>query len=788
VHQLKDGHVSHERARLSQITTVGIRHPRAVLATWLILVAALAVAGARVSEQLHRTNPVVTGSSSGRETTRSSALFGASNGTLIALLEGSRSALDAGGPRVVSALERIPHVRAVSPWTPGSAPALRPRPGKAIVLLSVTGGLDQASKQTVPSVRAALEKSAPRSIAHHLTGYADVTSGIARDSLQALQRAEFLAAPALLVILLLVFGSPVAAGVPLFLGLSSILAGRGVLAGVNASVMPLDSVALELASMFGLALGVDYSLLLVSRFREELDRGLDTREAAIAAVGTAGRTVIVAGGALALAMVVGYLVAPAQVLASGSAGGLVGVLLSMLGALTVLPALLVLLGPRMNRWRFARRDFAGSWGTLAWRAIRRPGVVTIIVLVPLVALATQAGAVTLRPPGTESLTPHSAERVDEEAISRSIGPGWGAPYDILVSSQGRRPVTDPHLLAAMVRWQQQLERDPAVAAVFGPASLLDALNLPPHGDHPQPSAARVLASLRSLPAAQRSAIGLVLNLTRGGTGMLTAVIGRDAPDSGRSADRLREQIERGAAGFPRLAGVEVSVGGPGATLQDFTTTSEQRLPLLILVLAIVTFVILVVLLRSIPIAAITVLLNVLTVCVALGVLELLFQRSHVLGSTGPLDAIITPAMIAVSFGLAIDYEVFLLGRLREVYLATGDTDAAIRAGLSRTAGLITGAALVMSAVFLAFASADIANLREFGVGLTIAVLLDATVVRLILLPAMIRLLGRHAWWMPAWLKRPPARRSGPTGTGRPLRTLAGELDGPVVALKPGDVA
>jgi RND superfamily putative drug exporter len=260
-----------------------------------------------------------------------------------------------------------------------------------------------------------------------------------------------------------------------------------------------------------------------------------------------------------------------------------------------------------------------------------------------------------------------------------------------------------------------------------------------------------LAAMDGAPAQQRTGAALAIALDRGGTAARLVVIGADTSTS--SGDPLRARLERDAARLSPETGMQVAVGGPAATLQDFDGATTGKLPLLVLVLVLVTYLVLVPILRSVLLPALAVLLNVLTVAAAFGVLTLGFQGSAPLGGPGFIDAMMVMGIFSVVFGLSIDYEVFLLARMREGWDLHRDTDAAIRHGLHRTAAVITGAALIMTGVFIAFAAADIISLREYGIGLTIAVVLDATLVRLVLLPAAIRLLGRRAWWMPRWLDR-----------------------------------
>jgi putative drug exporter of the RND superfamily len=750
------------------VVELAVRRPRLVVGIWIAVVAALGLAGLHVESRLHLTDPAVPGSASARTQDVVAEQFG-DESALVAELGGPPATLRASGPRIARALARIPHVSVVSPWLPGASRALRPDPSRAVLVLGVGRSFERVAQDTVPLIRATLQRAAPPAIEHHLTGYADIAGGIEHQTFAALKTAELIAAPLLFLILLLVFRSPVAAAVPLCLGLSSVAAGRGLLTGLNAGVLPLDAAALSLASMFGLALGVDYSLLLVSRFREQLAAGEAPADAARRAAETAGRTILVAGLALAIGMAAGYFVAPNRLLSSGNVGGLVAVLVSVAGAIAALPALLTLLGDRVDRHRFGagwgrRVDLAG----LAWRAASRPLLASALVLLALLGLCSQVVGLRVAPPSDGSLAGGSAQRADLRAVGTRLGDGWLTPYEVIVRAR-HGLVTDPRILAAAAAWQARLERDPAVAAAMGPQAIYGGKG-PPSRQAPFATEAKInLGLLRAAPPPERGAASIALNLDRGGTALRMEVVERSGfgpalsgDDAAVPGDPLRRRLSAQAHALEARTGAEVFVGGPAAELQDFTGTSQDRLPLLVLVLSICTFLILLVAIRSLAVALVAVALNVLTVGAALGVLVFGFQRTGLLATAGPLDAIIAPAVIAIAFGLAIDYEVFLLARVREEMAIAGDADLGLREALARTAGIITGAALIMCGVFVAFATASIVNLREYGVGLTVAVLIDATIVRLVLLPAAIRLLGPRAWWIPAWLDRlighrPPGR-------------------------------
>lgn len=744
---------------MKQIVDFAVRRPRLVVVAWVAVVAALGLAGLHIEDQLNLTNPTVPGSPSARTQAIVAEQFG-DESALVAELGGPPRLLRASGPRIARTLARIPHVSVVSPWVAGTSPALRPSSSRAILVLSVRRPFEQVAQDIAPVIRETLDRTAPPRIEHHVTGYADIAGGIERQTFDALRTAELIAGPLLFLILLFVFRSPIAAAVPLCLGLSSVATARGLLAGLNAGALPLDAAALSLASMFGLALGVDYSLLLVSRFREQLASGEAPAQAARRSAETAGRTILVAGLALAIGMTAGYFVAPNRLLSSGNIGGLAAVLVSVAGAIAAVPALLTLLGERVNRYGFgAGRGGRGGLAELAWRAVSRPIVASGLVLLVLLVLCIPVVGLKVAPPSDGSLARGSSQLADLRAIGTRLGSGWITPYEVVVRSR-HGLVTDPRILSAAADWQGRLERDPAVAAAMGPQSIYGGQG-PPSRQASFASEAEInLELLRAAPPPERAAAAIALNLDRGGTALRMEVVKRSGFSPLLSGDKaaipgdpLRRRLIAQGRRLEARTDTDVFVGGPATDLQDFTSTSQDRLPLLIGVLSMVTFLILLVAIRSLAVALIAVALNILTVGAALGLLVLGFQRTGLLADAGPLDAIIVPAVIAIAFGLAIDYEVFLLARVREEMAITGDPDSGLRRALARTAGIITGAAAIMCGIFIAFATASIVNLREYGVGLAVAVLIDATIVRLVLLPATIRLLGARAWWIPSWLDR-----------------------------------
>ncbi len=1073
---------------------------RLVLGAWVLAVTALGLLGSGIAARLSPSSLLVPGTPSARAHAILDRQFGSSV-PLTVLLQGPPAAIDRQGPGLVTALRREGRVEVMSPWEGGGgSPILRPHPRAALIVARFERSQSEAISVVVPSVQRLVGKYVRPPLHAYVGGVAAIAAAIQKDALAATQQAELLVMPILLIVLLLVFRTPVAAAIPLLMGAATVIAGRGLL-WLSTYLMTINSLAVAIASMMGLALGVDYALLTVSRFRQERAAGAEVDVAISIATRAAGRTIVFAGGTLALAMLTAALVAPGDLLGSVAAGVVISALLSVLLAISLLPALLRALAPYLERWRLPSPGRGEGLIGLAGGLIARPWIAIPLIVAPMLALAAPANALKMGPPDPRQLPPSDPTRQGFEALRRAIGPGWAAPI-VVVATARQGVISDPGRLQAISRWQGRVAREPGVSAVIGPASLraaegslqsarrayksaparlagaqrgiaslrsglrgasdgvrqlrgglgaaasgaakiaaktrraqggalhleaglgrasagarrfsaglrralrgaralthaqqrlgsgaarvargvrqldntlqgslaqlralserlqrwviwirslrvpteiaaqrlergmgeLDAMTVgrsdpryarlvrtiaeasalvgaparaaPGQGEPALPAGvassvagaiveiqeqlARKVGSLASLPdqvnrlakgvgrlhsgaekvalGARRSEagdhkLGLALGrLARGaqrldrglkgardggaqladglgaiasGAGSLSGELhggqarskklatglnkpegslhnyalllhgyGRDygrlnartpgAIDSGYlmltaldgTVPAVREQITQAvnlegggqsarmlivpAAGpsaastvalTHRLAGqlpalahasaTRVAIGEGAQSLADYADATVARIPWLVLSLSLVALVMLVLVVRSLALPVVAVALNLLTIAAAFGALQLFFGLNLLVGPRY-IDAISAAGVLTIMFVLSIDYEVFLLTRMREAWLASHDYAQAIEYGLRNTAGVITGAAAIMSSVFLAFATANIASLQQFGAGLTVAVVLDATLIRLVLLPAIMRALGPYAWWMPAWLER-----------------------------------
>ncbi len=1072
------------------------RRAWATLAVSGLLFVVLAAIGTGVEGRLNPTSLGVPGTPSSKGNDLLQEHFGDSAPFAI-LLQGPAKAIDRQGPELIRELRRDPKVTTLSPWDRGVVAPLRPQPDRALILADFHVDTKTAVNDTVPELEEVLEREIHAPVRATQSGFATISRAIQDESISASERGELIALPFLLVILLLVFRSPIAAAIPLAFGAVTVVASRGILY-LATGWFDVDAFALAVCTMMGLALGVDYALLMVSRFREELAAGSEPADAARRTRRTAGRTTIFAGSTLLLSMLVAMFILPGSLLVSLAGTLIMVVILSVAVATVVGPALLTLIGANVDRWRIGKPAGGRSrLMTFVNAALRRPAPIAALIGAVLLILAAPAVGLKTGPPSPEELAENAPAREAAEQIDRTIGPGWDAPFQVVaVNEEG--PITDANSMDALGAFQKKMAALPGVQVVIGPdqvtkrveplqelgtaalaaegnigavkqfgrlghqlgtaaggvAQLRDgiseasagagllalgsdragagaqqiatglsratagsvravgaleefakgskrlaeaegtaviaalqikltirgslvpnlrdnalrrsqalerALSADANTKLPQlvapakeaeaqlkaalaqlqgmtvgqtdPNYAAALEAVRRATAAvtgtdpttgapyapeyaglpvelealqarlledtdeantivaflkselvllkrlsngaekleeglreihtagnklaggaaklSRASNQLGTGLARLSTGAVALVSGIDQLGGGaeslqsglaegaeetaplgsglqeasvrvldgkarinRQARRVREQspglfnsgyfvlsavdgappraraaagetidlnsgqaasvlviskytfnsdgsialnekLNHEAAQLGEQADLVTGVGGGAATLNDYGTITTERIPFVIAAIALVTFLVLVLVLRAIPLAAIAVGLNLLTVGVAFGILTLLFHvpDGWPLGGHSYVETVGAMMIFAVVFGLSIDYAVFLLSRMREHYDREADTAAAVQFGLAKTAAVITGAAAIMMAVFIAFAGSSIATVSQLGVGLTVAVILDATVVRIVLLPALMLLIGDRVWWLPRPLAR-----------------------------------
>jgi RND superfamily putative drug exporter len=652
---------------------------------------------------------------------------------------------------LLAALGRQPFVRGLVsyPSTGDSTFLGRDRRSTfVIVALDISSG-DTAGTLVPPvrqAVRAALAR-APNGVAYQarVTGRApldlDVRTVVTNDS----TRGEQALLPLTLLVLVLAFGALVAALLPLVVGVLAITISLALI-GVIAHVTPMSVFVLNMTTMIGLGVGIDYSLLVVTRFREELGRGLRPRHAAVSTMVTAGRAVITSG----LTVVVGFgalLLTPLIETRSVGIGGLIVVGVAVLLSVTLLPALLAVLGREIDRPKWLAKRLAWYHAPQVWekwartlsrhplRAMAYGGAVIAILTAPVFWIKIGLPSRHWWPSATEA-----GEGL--EALSRMGVAGFVQPVRVVVEVPEGRSAVEAASLRGLRTLSDSLRTDPRVREV---RSLVDV---------EQGSSLLALSVLYSdlESARQRYPDFLDAYLSADRRIALMDVILADTTSLTTAMDVVLRARALGRAELRGTRGMTLTVGGYSAAALDFQDDLMERFPLLVALILGATAVMLAIAFRSVLVPIKAIIMNTLSVSATFGLIVLVFQHgvgSQLFGLDGPTSAIfvVVPVLVfAVVFGLSMDYEVFLLSRIKEAYDRTGRNAEATMEGLSATASVITSAALIMIMVFGVFAFARVLAMQLLGFGLAVAVLLDATVIRMVLVPAFMQAMGKWNWW------------------------------------------
>ncbi|MFE9392248.1 MMPL family transporter [Streptomyces sp. NPDC006784] len=537
---------------------------------------------------------------------------------------------------------------------------------------------------------------------------------LAADSGGAAEGAGILAA---LVILVFMFGTVVAAGLPVITALFAV----GTTLGAIVLVSHLFTVATwapYVMMLVGLGVGIDYALLIFARYRTELTSGAETAEAAQRALQTAGRTVAVAGCTVIIALL-GLVALGLGALRGAALAVALTILVTMLASLTLLPALLAVFGKRFERQfraRAAKRADRGKseegagWRRLGAAVQRRPVAVLVLAVVALGALAAPMLGMRLGFADAGNDPQGSTSRKAYDRLADGFGPGVNGPLVIAVAPQGDDG----------------------------------------SGGDVREAARALTAALRDTPGIAGSS-GVIP--TGDGEAATVLAYPKTAPQDEATTDlvhHLREEV------LPRLSertGADYLLGGATASVIDYSDTVASRMPLFVAIVVGLSMLLLAAVFRSLLIPLKAALLNLLSIGAALGAITLVFQNGWLGEQAGPIEAYLPVMIFAIVFGLSMDYEVFLLSRMREEWLRTGDHTAAVREGLARTGAVVTAAGAIMIVVFGSFFLSDDRMLRQFGFGLAVAIFMDAVVIRCLLVPAVLRLLGPRAWWLPRPVER-----------------------------------
>jgi len=629
----------------------------------------------------------------------------------------------------------------VSPYDRGQT-ALISQDGHAAMVQWDMRGEKKAAEKKIDAILATTETVAARHPTFTIGEAGSVSSGKALDKLfnDQLALAGERSIPITIIVLFLVLGSLVAVGVPLLLALSGVLATIGLLA-IPSQLIPMDPNVSAVVLLIGLAVGVDYSLFYIKREREERAAGRSPEAALAAAAATSGRSVLISGFTVLIAMA-GLFFAGDKTYLSFAIGTMTVVGIAMLGSLTVLPALLAKLGDRINKGRvpFLHRLGRNSgdnrfWRTILTPALRHPLISAVCATTLLIVIALPALRLNPAQSGLDSL-PKSAATVDTIlAIQSEFSNG---------------------------------DVDPALVAI--------------EGDVSSPAGKRALAALKAKALASgqmTKPIDVEISDSQNVARVTIPLVGKGVDAKSNAAlDTLRNDVLPATIG--RLPEAEYAVSGGTAASADQNALLKQKAPIVFGFVLIFAFGLLLVSFRSIVIALKAILLNLLSVAAAFGVLVAVFQwgwGESLLGfqSNGGIAFWLPIFLFVILFGLSMDYHVFILSRIREAYDRGMTTSDAVEHGIVTTAGVVTSAALVMVGVFAVFALMPILDMKEMGIGLAAAVLIDATIVRAVLLPASMKLLGDWNWYLPSWLEWLPRlegeREAEPAPEVRPVPVL-----------------
>jgi uncharacterized membrane protein YdfJ with MMPL/SSD domain len=619
---------------------------------------------------------------------------------------------------VEARLARVPHVSNIqSPYAPGNSGRIS-KDGQSVLVGFNLAGDYETSKDRVAAPMAAVTAAQKAHSGLRIEEFGDASSGKAVDKLYEddFKQSEQLSLPVTLAILIIAFGALVAAGVPVLLGISAVAGTLGLI-GIASQLIPVDQSISSVVLLIGLAVGVDYSLFYIRREREERAAGRDADAALQAAAATSGRAILVSGFTVIVAMA-GMFFTGSRTFSSFAVGTIMVVGVAMIGSISVLPAILSKIGDRIEKGRVplihrlrSRREGA-IWGAILDRVLRRPALAAGIALAILVTMSIPAFGLKMGAAGTDAL-PRSMSVMQTYDRIQAAFPGGPLPAQVAVEADN---VRSPQLTAAI---DELTRRATAGGDVRQPVQV----DVAP-GNH----VARV-----SLPLAGN---------------------GTDSR-SYEALAALRDELLPETVG--QVAGARYAVTGTTAMNKDFNDLMSTHMPIVMGFVLSMAFVLLLVTFRSIVIPIKAIVLNLLSVGASYGLLVFLFQDGHgekLLGfqSTGTITQWLPLFLFVILFGLSMDYHVFILSRIREAFDSGMRTDQAVAQGIKQTAGVVTSAAIVMVFVFGIFATLTAVEFKQMGVGLAAAVLIDATIVRAVLLPATMKLLGDWNWYLPRRLQ------------------------------------
>jgi RND superfamily putative drug exporter len=710
--------MDHRPGFTGRITRAAARHPWRTLGLWVVLL----VAAYGASNAMDLASNTAT---AGTEATKAMDLIddrlrGETPPEEFLIVESQTATADESAfsgfvDSLVGDLRALEEVDSVVSYRDGAEGLVSDDGHVALIMTTLTGDEEDAVDTAEPLVDVVEERDGTEGFRVTTVGFGSVEGEINTLIGETMEQGELIGIAVALVILLFVFGAAVAAGLPIILALVSIFVAVGATALVS-NVMDMSTFIVFIITMIGLAVGIDYSLFIVQRFREERSRGREKIEAITTAGATASRTVFFSGMAVAIALA-GMLIMPDPVFQSFAVGAILVVAVTVLAALTLLPAVLGLLGDRVN-WltlpfigrRGEAESTGGVWGWTTKVVTARPVISVVVTAGLLIALAVPLLNLNLGTIGISMLPEDSDMRHAFDVTNEEFSEGVFTA-DIVIDAPD---VNAPAVQSSIAELTTSLDEDGFFEA--------SELEINPAGD----------------------------------LALLAVVMPGDFSDDESESALKRLRNDYIPTAFDDET-AEVFVGGPTAETVDSVQTQKDYLPLVFTFVLGFSFLLLLVVFRSIVVPLKAVVMNLLSVGAAYGILVLVFQEgigNEVLGlrESPVIESWLPLFLFAILFGLSMDYHVFLLSRIKERYDETGDNTASVAYGLRRTASIITGAALIMVAVFSGMASGELIVIQQVGFGLAVAIILDATIIRMVLVPASMELLGDWNWYFPKWLE------------------------------------
>ena len=711
--------------------------PRAVVVVWAMLLALAAVPALRLPGVVQGSSDAIEASESGRVAAILEARYGRGGGYLISVVVQSDGpavddpAFAAGANAFAEALLLVPGVKSVEhAWNTGESALIGRDRHSALLLVRPDVRSFFDAENLIGRLRTALSEVRSPDLRASVTGMPAIFYDLNRRASRDMLRAESIGLPLALIVLLCVFRAPLAALLPLVVAISSVTVARAGLYLLS-DLLPVSVFAQNAVTMIGLAVGIDYALFLLSRFRQQLAAGDSVQESCLRACRTAGSAVMVSGATVGIGLA-GLFLVRAKFIHSVAIGGLLVVGVAVAATVTLLPLLLVWLGPKVN-WPFAHQPIhhagrrpGGRWHAWISAVLRHPGKALLAGVAISAVLATPALRMTTAAAGVRDLPVQAEARRGLEVLEHNFEAGWMGPVTLALeaspASTGDEARRTVHDIAARL--------------------------------------ARVLIDDSGDPSSR--------------TALLFAVT-RHSPDSTESL-RLVRALRADPWPTATRAGLTVKVGGAAAMIHDFDAELQGSLHRVIPAVLGATFVVLLLAFRSVLIPVKAVVLNLLAIASAWGLLVLLFQDglcADFLGIDPPggLNSLVMLMLFTILFGISMDYEVLLLQQVSEAHSRGGNNVSAVRDGVARSAALITGAAVIMIVLFGSFAFTGFTATREFGLGLAFAVAFDATFIRLLLAPALMGLAGAANWWWPFARNQKPVRSLLPSAASVPRGSL-----------------